>query len=377
MKEPVPCSCPLAGWCERHRLNKTDAQHKLCQTRANYRKAWDEGRLFGQKNAKPKQPPKLISMIPRHAWPMWAKTLARFARPTDYGVGDTAERVFAKLGGEQFKALIGKVGLSCGCTARRDDWNVKYVYCLPPIDIVFVTSLSPLGRHRVSQHRALTTWKRMGVYVVSVNTSDEVSKLKDDYACVDKWIVSEDQAEWCDRKTQSIRSLFAVALKLDKPIFIINSDIEVEGDQQQLLRHRPNGLPVLGIRWNYQHDDKTDAQEFQYGFDIVGVTPEQAKRLPEDFPYGIGQPVWDYAAPMILSDRFHVVHEPLFYHRNHPLNWSDKAWQEGAEHFKSLFGEEITCGNTPVWRQRFEPEMIYSMELGKYVRRTCDSLVSA
>jgi hypothetical protein len=38
------CSCPLAGWCERHKLNKSDHLHKLCQTRDDYRLAWDENR---------------------------------------------------------------------------------------------------------------------------------------------------------------------------------------------------------------------------------------------------------------------------------------------------------------------------------------------
>lgn len=50
MKQPPPpCSCPLAGWCSRHGLEKTEAFWKLCQTRDNYRKAWDESRLHGQK----------------------------------------------------------------------------------------------------------------------------------------------------------------------------------------------------------------------------------------------------------------------------------------------------------------------------------------
>lgn len=44
-----PCSCPVAGFCARHGVNKSPAHHKLCQTKPAYRKAWDEGRLHGQK----------------------------------------------------------------------------------------------------------------------------------------------------------------------------------------------------------------------------------------------------------------------------------------------------------------------------------------
>ena len=35
-------------WCERHQCWKTRNWVKLCQTRADYRKAWDEGRGPGQ-----------------------------------------------------------------------------------------------------------------------------------------------------------------------------------------------------------------------------------------------------------------------------------------------------------------------------------------
>lgn len=38
---PAPCSCPLAGYCERHQREKYPHLHKLCQTREDYRAAWD------------------------------------------------------------------------------------------------------------------------------------------------------------------------------------------------------------------------------------------------------------------------------------------------------------------------------------------------
>jgi len=41
-----PCSCPLAGYCDRHKgtskEKKTKFLHKLCQTNDKYRKSWDE-----------------------------------------------------------------------------------------------------------------------------------------------------------------------------------------------------------------------------------------------------------------------------------------------------------------------------------------------
>lgn len=43
-----PCSCPLAGHCERHQISKPSHWHKLCQTKEKYRQAWDEMRGPGQ-----------------------------------------------------------------------------------------------------------------------------------------------------------------------------------------------------------------------------------------------------------------------------------------------------------------------------------------
>jgi hypothetical protein len=42
------CTCPLAGHCDRHNVYKTEHWHHLCQTRQDYRQAWDDGRGPGQ-----------------------------------------------------------------------------------------------------------------------------------------------------------------------------------------------------------------------------------------------------------------------------------------------------------------------------------------
>lgn len=40
----TPCECPLAGYCNRHKVNKSIKLHELCQTKMNYFQAWEEGR---------------------------------------------------------------------------------------------------------------------------------------------------------------------------------------------------------------------------------------------------------------------------------------------------------------------------------------------
>lgn len=39
------CECKLAGWCERHKTNKTDRMVELCQQGGSYWEGWESGRL--------------------------------------------------------------------------------------------------------------------------------------------------------------------------------------------------------------------------------------------------------------------------------------------------------------------------------------------
>lgn len=293
----------------------------------------------------------------------------------DRGVGDTLKRFAESQAGDVASSLAS----ICRVLTRRaqpltlDQLNSWYPYqrhyepySLDPFAVA-VTSVSPLERHSESQGRAFDSWKRFGFRVVSINTPSEVGLLADRYPQIDEWIACSDEAVWGGRSSQKVRNLLGVAVERDSPVFVINSDIEIAGSQESLLRHWPDANVTLGIRWNYE-SDYGDAVEFEWGFDVIGVTPEHARKIPVDFPYGIGQPVWDYAAPMLMSSQFNVIHERLFFHRNHPLNWNDAAWSEGAKWFEERFGP-IHHENTAAYRKAFEPEMVYDKEEGRYVPR--------
>ena len=65
---------------------------------------------------------------PKQSWPLWARSLATMKSETDKGVGDTAEWVFGRFGGSQFKKAVKKLGINCGCGERKEDWNGRYPY---------------------------------------------------------------------------------------------------------------------------------------------------------------------------------------------------------------------------------------------------------
>ena len=91
----TPCECSGPGWCERHQMVKTPHWHQLCQTRDNYRAAWDAGQGPGQ------LPPG--SSPPRAASPPGVGTELRRAlgccnfpyakRLNDWGPAECLERI--------------------------------------------------------------------------------------------------------------------------------------------------------------------------------------------------------------------------------------------------------------------------------------------
>ena len=68
-----------------------------------------------------------IQPIQRDQWPIWVNAIALWHDDSDAGVGDTVHRCLGKFG-EAFKLILKKIGIDCGCDARRDEWNQLYRY---------------------------------------------------------------------------------------------------------------------------------------------------------------------------------------------------------------------------------------------------------
>jgi hypothetical protein len=76
-----------------------------------------------------RQKPLLQHSVPPEQWPLWAVTISKFRQPGDVGLGDTIERLAARMGGNQFKAWFKKLtGQDCGCSRRREQFNTLYPY---------------------------------------------------------------------------------------------------------------------------------------------------------------------------------------------------------------------------------------------------------
>lgn len=70
-----------------------------------------------------------IQAVPEGARPAWVGIVSMFRKAGDAGVGDTAERMLAKVGGTLFKQWFKQTaGRECGCKGRADILNARYPY---------------------------------------------------------------------------------------------------------------------------------------------------------------------------------------------------------------------------------------------------------
>lgn len=98
--------CKGPGWCERHKVDKPAHWVHLCQTRPDYRAAWEAGRGPGQART---------------------ATEMRVTRAKN-GLGDSVESMLKTLGitPERYVEVKQMFGLppTCGC-AKRKEWLNK------------------------------------------------------------------------------------------------------------------------------------------------------------------------------------------------------------------------------------------------------------
>ncbi len=194
-----------------------------------------------------------------------------------------------------------------------------YNYKPQKSDLLIVTSLSSKDCHEISQHRSLNTWVKTGLDICTVNSDNEIALLKNKYRQINIWERHEDNDAPC------IQSLLDISIKHNRPILLINSDIEI------FLHSDLELVPSIGIRNNYEsHYNKATLES--HGIDAFILTPEIINKLCYQF-LKIGNPFWDWAMTFDiigLSDIKQIT-DPIFFHKNHTLNWNSAMCKKNMD----------------------------------------------
>lgn len=266
-----------------------------------------------------------------------ADTLARC--PIDWSTADTAFDSFVAMHNYVSQHHVKPAKPTVSIELAR----ALYLQQTTVDEIELVTSLSLQPHHQARQAICLRTWQRAGFRVHAVNSQSEIDLLQPDYS-IDCWHACEDVSTIYDRPTQTVWSLAQLAVHLDKPILLLNSDIEIHGPQSMLLDPLLDGCQIIGIRHNYASRWWQSKRE-EWGFDAFSFTPDQARSLPR-LPLGIGRPVWDYWLPLHFRKQWgqqEFIGEPFFYHKIHAIHWSRDDWDIGARVLSDAYDYPIGC----------------------------------
>jgi adenine/guanine phosphoribosyltransferase-like PRPP-binding protein len=221
--------------------------------------------------------------------------------------------------------------------------------------LIAVTALSEQPHHRTRQTQCLDSWVRFGLSIIAVNTADEISRLREVYPQVSRWIESDEETGSYRYPTQKIKRLAKVAEEIDKPILLINSDIEIEGEQLTLIDRLADKSLVVGIRWNYD-GELANASREPWGMDAFVITPEMSRTIP-NLEMGIGRPTWDYWLAYhfeSLGYKMDFIGDPMFFHAAHTILWDDREWFIGADRVGEHYGIDIhTDFHAEVLRRRW------------------------
>ena len=124
------CECPIAGFCQRHKMNKSEHWRYLCQEHENYFQAWEQGVGPGQDHAQNPQ---------REARRLAVQEAVRLKKELvdwltaqridgEKGVGDTAVRLVAEPIEQQEQILRLIKMASCRTCDGTDRLNRDYPY---------------------------------------------------------------------------------------------------------------------------------------------------------------------------------------------------------------------------------------------------------
>lgn len=125
------CTCPLAGFCDRHLIEKHEGWHKLCQENALYREAWDAFRGPAQFNLKAKPLDRITRIKERVARDRRMQGWIRWLRSADdAGLGDTVMRLKRSTKSTEVKAYLQLMLQlqACNETEAVERLNAKHHY---------------------------------------------------------------------------------------------------------------------------------------------------------------------------------------------------------------------------------------------------------
>ena len=187
----------------------------------------------------------------------------------------------------------------------------------------FVTSFAPSRIER--QQHCLQSWAAIASEVIGIQSPGEAEQMRNLFPGV-QFVETELVGDMFGRpKNVRVRPLVEQAK--DKPVLLINSDIEIVQEPAAFIAQWSTSAThdlKAGIRWE-RHPATGAERLLKYGIDVFLVTPDMVDLLP-DIGLTIGCPGWDYWLPWMLHRngyRIDAEMSRVFLHETHGRTWRD------------------------------------------------------
>ena len=220
-------------------------------------------------------------------------------------------------------------------------------------EITIATSIAP-GANLANQQQAISSWRRQGFRVISVNCAEEIEVLAPHFPHILFVTASRDAREKFGKPYVFFDDLLRALHEQGTPLCgIVNSDIHLLDTRlYQFVQQEAAGALLFGARLDVDSIEQCQQGEWYRGFDYFFFDQSIITLYPaEDFC--IGLPWWDYwvvLIPLINSIPVKKLVSPAAYHVRHmPGNLNSGSWIPlgliYAKYFATPF--EVTEGTIP------------------------------
>lgn len=197
--------------------------------------------------------------------------------------------------------------------------------------IVLVTSIAPNGIK--NQQKAIASWVRQGFQIISCNVEEEISLLVDKFPDVEFVKVNRDSRNINGKPCPYIYDMLQVLKQSGKKIGgIVNSDIHLKYFSEKMYEYlyEQASEALLFLRRqeviSLSKEDERKGSVFFGGIDTF-FFPIKNIDLLEDDGLILGQAMWDYWFPIMLSEhgiRLKELVNPITFHIAHATRWDDR-----------------------------------------------------
>jgi tetratricopeptide (TPR) repeat protein/glycosyltransferase involved in cell wall biosynthesis len=226
-------------------------------------------------------------------------------------------------------------------------------------NILIATSLAP---HAIElQRKAVKSWLKLGFEVVSLNSPEEITVLKDKFPCITFHAVKRNGKKRFGKPYVYFDDFLRFFQTKDYAVYgIVNSDIHLKANKTicSFLKSEAVGSLIYGSRLDVHNLENFQGDFYLNGFDffffdrsILGIYPESI--------VSIGVTWWDYWAvliPALNNVTIKNIITPFAYHVKHENRWNPKQWHYVGRHISNYLKDQDSA-NT----QRRPPASNYSV----------------